>query len=422
LTLLSPDRFVDHHWLFHVLLMPFAGGDLVVSGQIAATVFAAAALTAAGWLLRSQRVPGAGWWALAAFAASTAFVYRLSMPRAQSLSLLWLLAAVYLLLQRRERWLIVLGVTYVWLYNAFPLLLAVAGAYVLAARAVEGEWRWQSLAYPALGIGLGLILNPYFPFNLTFIFHHLVAKLDSSSVPVGREWYPYTTAQMLENSGLALLAFVAGCAALAWNRRRPTLSAAFLFGLSLLFAVMLFRSRRFVEYFPPFAVLFCAFAWQPLLEGRTWSRIAQVSAALALVAALALTVRAAREQVADDIGADRLAGAAAWLRQNTPKGARVFQTDWDDFPRLFFHNTHNVYTVGLDPTYLERVDRRLYYTWVDLTQGRGLDLSEAIVRDFGAHYVVTDLKHETFLKRAAVDEEMQEVYRDSNSVVFAIMD
>src|SRR5574341_199855 len=265
LTILDPAGYVDHHWLFHILLIPFTGGDLIVGGRIAAVVFAAAALFAAGCLLRSQNVPFAGLWPLLIFASSSAFVYRMSMARAQSLSLLWMLVAIYLLLQRRERWLVPLGLTYVWLYDAFPLLLVVAAVYVLAARLTEGEWRWRALAYAALGVALGLVVNPYFPRNLVFIYHHLVAKLDPSSVPVGNEWYPYTTAQIVSNSGLALLAFAAGAFALGLNRERLSLPTALTFGLSLVFGIMLMQSRRFVEYAPAFAVLFCAFAWQPIL-------------------------------------------------------------------------------------------------------------------------------------------------------------
>ena len=124
---------------------------------------------------------------------------------------------------------------------------------------------------------------------------------------------------------------------------------------------------------------------------------------------------------ADDSPAGRMAGAAEWLAANTPQGSLVFQTDWDDFPTLFFYNTHNAYTVGLDPTYLELADPARYALWVDLTQGRGLDLSQAILSRFGARYAVSDLKHKAFLARAAADPQMQEVYRDSNSVVFAIV-
>jgi hypothetical protein len=422
LTLLNPAGYVDHHWLFHVLLVPFTGGDLIAGGRVAAAIFAAAALYTAGQLLRSQQVPFAGLWTILLFAASSAFLYRLSMARAQSLSLLWILAALYFMLHRRERWLIPLGVTYVWLYNAFPLLIGAAAVYVLAVRIVEGRWRWSPLAFAVLGILIGLVVNPFFPRNLVFIYHHLVAKLDPSSVPVGNEWYPYTTAQILGNSGLALLAFAAGALALGLNRERMSLPTAVMLGMSIATGLMLLPSRRFVEYAPAFSVLFCAFAWQPILSGRSF-RPAAVGLAAAVVLAAALAAGSdARRSLASDSAPDRFAGAAGWLKANTPAGARVFQTDWDDFTRLFFYNTHNVYIVGLDPTYLQRADPRRYALWVDLTQGRGLDLSEAIGHEFGAQYVVSDLRHSAFLERAADDPEMQEVYRDRDEVVFQILD
>jgi hypothetical protein len=422
LTILNPQDYVDHHWLFHVLLIPFTGGDLIVGGQIAAVVFATAALGAAGWLLRARGVPGAALWAIGMVAASSAFVYRLSMPRAQSLSLLWLIAAMYLMLARRERWLVLLGLTYVWLYNAFPLLLVVAGVYVVAARLVEGRWRWEALLYSAFGVGLGLVLNPYFPQNLIFIYHHLIAKLDIASVRVGSEWYPYTTEQLMQNSGPALAAFIGGAFALGWQRQRLSLDAAFSFGLSIAFGIMLLSSRRFVEYFPAFAVLFCAFAWQPVLaEKQIGRRLAAALTAIVLIAA-AYSVSQARDSLKNDTPAAQFAGSSRWLADNTPQGAFIFQTDWDDFTRLFFYNTHNVYTVGLDPTYLQIADPALYSLWVDLTQGRGLDVSAAIRQHFGADYVVSDLKHKAFLERAEADPQFQEVYRDENSVVFKVSD
>jgi hypothetical protein len=113
-------------------------------------------------------------------------------------------------------------------------------------------------------------------------------------------------------------------------------------------------------------------------------------------------------------------GASAWLVDNSPPGSRVFQTDWDDFPRLFFYNTHNTYIVGLDPTYMQLYNPDLYETWVDITGGRVENPSELIVNRFGAYYVVTDLKHESFLKKAGADPELIEVYRDDLSAVFKV--
>jgi hypothetical protein len=115
-------------------------------------------------------------------------------------------------------------------------------------------------------------------------------------------------------------------------------------------------------------------------------------------------------------------GASAWLVENTPAGARVFQTDWDDFPRLFFYNTHNTYLVGLDPTYMQIYDADLYAVWVDITRGRVENPSRIIEDNFGADYILSDLSKRGFLGQAADDVRLQEVYRDAEAVIFQVID
>ena len=115
-------------------------------------------------------------------------------------------------------------------------------------------------------------------------------------------------------------------------------------------------------------------------------------------------------------------GASAWLAANTPAGERVFQTDWDDFPRLFYYNTHNTYLIGLDPTYMLLYNRDLYHLWVEITQGEIERPSQAIQQDFGARYVMSDLRHGDFLRQAAGDPGLKEVYRDEDAVIFQVID
>jgi hypothetical protein len=115
------------------------------------------------------------------------------------------------------------------------------------------------------------------------------------------------------------------------------------------------------------------------------------------------------------------AGASAWLEQNTPAGALVFQTDWDDFPRLFFYNTHNTYLAGLDPTYMQLYDAKLYDLWVNITRGNVKQPSQVILDSFGARYVHTDLKHSNFIDVASDDPGLKEVYRDDDAVIFEVV-
>ena len=133
-----------------------------------------------------------------------------------------------------------------------------------------------------------------------------------------------------------------------------------------------------------------------------------------------ITFRDSQESLRNAKPYQTYAGASAWLAANTPTGARVFQTDWDDFPRLFFYNSKNTYLIGLDATYMQLYDDELYNLWVKITQGDVEQPGTIIAAQFGAHYILTDLSHTDFLDQAAKDPRLVETYRDEYAVVFSV--
>jgi intracellular septation protein A len=267
LSILNPREFYDHHFLFHVALMPFTYGDLRLGAKWAAVIFAGLAFLTAWMVFKNQRLPYAGVWALGLVAVSEAFIYRMSITRAQSLSLAVLMVGLDWLLRKKYSRLAPLAFVYVWLYNAFPLLLVIAFIYVLASWLIERRLDVRPLVYTSLGIALGLVINPYFPHNIVFAGLHILPKLvETTAVQVGNEWYPYDTGQLLKNSPLALVAFVSGALALGLSGKRIDLRTLFSLFLAGLFGLMLFQSRRFIEYFPAFALVFAAFAWTPVIQ------------------------------------------------------------------------------------------------------------------------------------------------------------
>jgi len=132
------------------------------------------------------------------------------------------------------------------------------------------------------------------------------------------------------------------------------------------------------------------------------------------------TTQNAQASLQDIKSAGRYSQASSWLIQNTPIGARIFQTDWDDFPRLFFYNTWNTYLIGLDPTYLHLKDSDLFGLWVEITQGKEPTPSEQIYQRFAAEYVLTDLLHEKFIDQAGEDAGMKVVYRDEEAIIYRV--
>lgn len=445
LTILNQREFYDHHFLYHVALIPFTFGDLILGAKWATVFFGSLTFLSVWWLFRSQRVPYDWLWALGLLAVSEAFIYRMSIPRAQSLSLAALAVGVNLLLGRRHKWLLPLGFIYVWLYNAFPLLLVVSGFYVLVILVMERRLDLRPLLFSGTGVALGLIANPYFPDNIVFIIRHILPKLfDPTSLQVGSEWYPYTTAQLIENAPFGLVAFISGVIALGFSNQRMSTRTAFSLILAIFFAILLFQARRYVEYFPAFGLIFATFAWADYLNTESdndtptsspqdrdasWlkrglPKLRNSLPALVLTAFLIpgiwLTYRDAGDSVASSKPFDLYRGAATWLQDNSPPGSRVFQTDWDDFPRLFFYNTHNTYLVGLDPTYMQMYNADLYEEWVDITRGQVEKPARLIRERFASEFVLTDLKHNNFLEIAQGDPGLVEVYRDEQAVVFEL--
>jgi len=143
---------------------------------------------------------------------------------------------------------------------------------------------------------------------------------------------------------------------------------------------------------------------------------------LLLIYPLSQTVQAAQDDLAGSKPANRYAVASLWMVQNIPAEERIFQTDWDDFTRLFFYDTTHTYTAGLDPTYLELQDPDLYETWVDITKGRVDNPSTVIQNQFGASYVFSDLNHNDFIAEAQDDPNMIEVFRTEDAIIFQIQE
>lgn len=432
LSILNEEEFYDHHYLFHVALIPFTFGDLRLGAKWAAVTYSALAFLCVWFLFHRQKVPFAWLWALALLGISEAFLYRMSITRAQSLSLGFLALGLAWMLEGKYKHLAVLSFLYVWTYNAFPLMIAMAGLYSAAILLIERRIEIRPLLWVGGGILAGLIINPYFPNNLIFTWHHLLPKLtDATSVRVGNEWYPYDTEQLLNNSLPALAALASGTLALGLAGRKIDLRTMLAFLIAILFGLMLFKARRFVEYFPPFALIFAAFAWAPLftLESLAAKNTAEKLRALApsillfllILAGTAKAIPATQKLMANSKPYGLYEGASAWLAENTQAGERVFQTDWDDFPRLFFYNTHNTYLAGLDPTYLQLYDGDLYEEWVAITRG-DVDQPSSVIRErFSARYIHTDLNHEDFLQQAENDPWLKETYRDEQAVIFEVL-
>ena len=466
LTVLNPQDYADHHFLFHLLQIPFLWFlEPVMAAKVAAVVYSTIAISSVYWLLYRYGVNYLLVWLLAILTCANMFYYRMNMAKAPPLTIIITIAGIYLLFERKYVWLLPLMFAFVWTYSLFPLLFIAAAIWTIIIAWNERRFEWRPVVYAGAGLILGNVINPYFPHNLGLFTEHLVEKFRIGSdfaVSVGGEWYPYNGMELLTNFPVALLAMLIGYILfMPRNGKLPEKATFFLMFVSILLAAQ-FRSKRFAEYFPPFAILFAAFSWQafttkpavelpehfkrdiePYLDVAKlnrrevfWSNVrtaAALTIGLLLLGFFFYNMRGLHsfgyneagliETIKDNEDNDKYDRAMAWAKKNIPPGERIFNCNWDDFPKLFFYDQTHSYVYGLDPNYLYSKDPDLYKTLIDITNAKPDDPAPLIREKFGARYVFADAKENTDLIAKLLDSGWAEMaYEDDEARLVKIRD
>jgi len=461
LTTLNAKDYVDHHLLFHIIQIPFAASsDPRLGAKIASAIFGSLAVLSCYWLVLRYRVRYPFVWLIALLGCSAPFLFRMNMAKAPPLAIVYLVLAIHLFFKRKYWPLLPLALIFTWTYDLFVLLIMAAVFWSIAVAITEKRFEWRPLVFVLAGCAAGLIINPYFPKNLLLLYEHMKIKLTASDfdTKVGSEWYPYDSWEFLGNSAVACIAMLTGYIAFEPSERRRSVQPIFFLLLSTALMIMTARWKRIAEYWPPFAVLFTGFSLKPWLEGyRPYlSRLpAEVqeelkpfldregvpapaekqtdfadivrSVAVAVVAAalcvlLFLNLRATRTEIKQSERHEFYRDGAAWMRTNIPPGQLVFNTDWDDFPRLYYFDSLHYYVSGLDPNYLYDKNPELSNLYDRITLGHEEDPGPLIRDRFGARYVFTDNTHHDFMEHARASGWFDIVYEDEQCMILYIRD
>ena len=481
LTTLNPRDYVDHHLLFHVMQIPFTWfGDFRLGAKWGTWFFACAAVFSCFWLLVRYRVSYPLLWLLAIIGSAAPFLYRIQMGKAMSVSIVLLVVGIHLLFRRQYFWLLPLAFIFALTYDMFVLLVVATGFWALVVLWSERRLEWRPVAFVLVGSALGFVINPYFPHNVELLFQHALMKITPRdfTVPVGGEWYPYSTLEFLGNCLTAFAAMIVAYVAFRDSTRKEMQRPLFFLLFATFLMLVNMRWRRFSEYWPPFAILFAAFALHPhvlrlrvrhgvapagagLEEGaalvpgdpapdagrtlgpreieraRTWEFALVGALAVVLAAPAVWYVNVTSKDIEGMAGPEQYRGGMEWVSKNAEPGELIFNTDWDDFPKLFFYGPQYAYVSGLDPTYLYDSDRRLADLYAKI--GIGRDLSDEEVDDLGplvrdnfcygegqsrrcVRYVFSDRHHEDFYNNALDSGWFDVVYEDEDSSVLRIRD
>jgi hypothetical protein len=457
LTVLSPAKYADHHFLFHLLQIPFLWFfEPVMAAKVAAVFYGSLAIFSVYWLMFRYRIDYLLLWFFALMTCANPFFYRMNMAKAPPLTIIITIIGIYLLFERKYVWLLPLMFAFVWTYSLFPLLFIAAVIWTLIIAWNERRFEWRPMAYAGGGMILGNLINPYFPTNLLLFWEHFVTKIKVAgdfAVPVGGEWYPYNGQQLLTHFPIAMLAMLIGYVLfMPRNRKLPEKATFFLVFVTVLLAAQ-FRSIRFSEYFPPFAILFAAFSWQafkattapelpedfkreiePYLDKdkkteredifRYFKQAAVWLIGFVLVALIIFNMRGidiagitqegVMQSIKNNEDNNRYKRIMEWASANIPEGERIFNANWDDFPKIFFFDTKHSYVFGLDPNYLYTENPELYKMLVDITSGKTEEAAPLIREKFGANYVFADARENEDMVAKLLESGWAEIIQEDN--------
>lgn len=465
LTVLGPDTYADHHFLFHLLQIPFLWFfEPVMAAKISTIFYGSLAIFSVYWLLFYYKIDNMLLWFGALVTCANPFFYRMNMGKAPPLTIIYSVIGIYLLFERKYIWLLPLMFVFVWTYSLFPLLFIAAMIWVAIIAWNERKFEWQPLVYTGGGIILGNLINPYFPQNIGLFLEHFLTKLKIGdfAVPVGGEWYSYSALDMLTHFPVALIAMLIGYILFAPRNGKLPEKATFFLTFVTILLVSQFRSKRFAEYFPPFAILFAAFSWQafqmlnvfqlpedfkreiePYLDSDKktekqqylsyFKQAAQWTLGIILIFTVFYNFRGFDWKFIQQEGMmttirnnepnSKYEKAMDWVKENVPEGERIFNCNWDDFPKMFYHDTKHAYVFGLDPNYLYSKNPDLYKSLTDITGGKVDDPAPEIRDKFGAKIIFSDAKENSdFIAKALESGWCDKVYDDEDAIILRIRD
>ncbi len=467
LTVLNQKDYADHHFLFHLLQIPFLWFfEPVMAAKIAAVFYGSLAIFSVYWLMFRYQVDYLLLWLAALLTCANSFFFRMNMAKAPPLTIIYTIIGIYLLFERKYVWLLPLMFVFVWTYSLFPMLFIAAFFWTLIVAWNERRFEWRPVAYTFGGMVLGNVINPYFPQNIWLFVEHFLEKfkVGDFAVAVGGEWYPYSGVELLLNFPVAFTAMLIGYILFAPRSGKLPEKSTFLLMFVTVLLVSQFRSKRFAEYFPPFAILFAAISWRDFLisniqsqgdseirteaqidsnkkskSQKTYEIIKEIGVwTLGVILVLWMFYNIAGinltrwfnfkedgliSNIQSNEPNDKYRRAMTWANENIPEGERIFNCNWDDFPKLFFLDTKHNYVYGLDPNYLYTKNPEIYKLIGEITSGKVEDPAPVIREKFGANFVMSDAKeNEDFIKNCLESGWCEMVYEDDEARILKIRD
>ena len=440
------DNFTDHHFLYHVLLIPFVTALPPLLGvKLATAIFNALMFTGIYYFLRKNhfKLPGL---AFALMLTVTPFIFRLSLVKATPWALLLAFLGLHFIINKKFIRLLILTIIFVLSYGGWQLLILLAAVYAIVNilytcwKSPRGERR---LAPPLLALGtvlagtiIGLVIHPYFPNNLSFYYQQFVqiGLINLGKViDVGNEWYPFPPTSLILSLSIFIVPLLLSLLLHIINYRKISERSWFFAAMSILLFAMTLKSRRYIEYAVPFSAIYILTIGNDLLSeirnfklrlSKKWHKFLYLGS-LMLIAILMLTTLVLNySQMLVNLSAlslTRFEKAANFLQKRTPPGATIFHSNWDEWPELFYFNSNNNYIGGLDPTFSYLYNPGKYFEWKDIRlRTERANIHSIIKDDFQSNYFFVSNHNQSLKKALDNNRNFSSIYSDNEATIYLL--
>lgn len=314
---------------------------------------------------------------------------RLISVRPHVLSILILLAGLWAILKRK--WWVLAAVSFVYSYSySAPVLLPVVALAASATFSLhERRLAWQPFAFSLGGMAAGLVLNPYFPHDLHYLYAVLfkMAARDFSTAPI--ELQPLVSSQVLSINAVSFLLLFFGLLAVLSSAKRLSAKGLFLFTTTGLFFVLLMVSYRYVEYWPFVASLGAStLLREAYADGPEAGRIMKKPLALALggmfLLAGAVGVWGGYRKAGPILPYAAVKEIADILDRDAEPGDIVYTNEYAAPMGLFYASAKARYVLMSDPEMMRIAHPGLYLLWSAINESRVGDRALPLIRDIAA--------------------------------------
>lgn len=382
--------------LFQLSLIPFTYiTDWLFALHLVDAFYASAALSLIYYVLRKQKVKYALFFMLILFSSSY-FITRLLWGRAFIMIIGLVFLEMQLAIDKKYRALFVVSVIHIlWHQSSYFMPLGIIGFVEMARYLVEQKFFIKNILSTIVAIIVGMAFFPGYPQSIISWFTGLFSMQQNAQLDEGGGGRALGGYEMLSKDFMSyfagektLLFFFIFCVAsvlfLYIGQKTGHISiinekiqkniiwiyTLFIFSLGTMYATITMSGRIF-DFFIPALFVLTAFlvsffssrkevVIDPILKKFFVTSIVIYFCILFVNTSIEVYAFANKFDYAP------VGKVAQWIEDNSEDREKVFLYNWSHFTLLFFTNSNNIYTSGIEPSSMKARDEILYWKYYNI--------------------------------------------------------